>query len=116
MGHKTTIYCTFDVEGYHSWDTCPHEDVAFLRNTHRHRFHFKAYQTVNHLNRDIEFIRMGRELKAFVITKYGNNQDGVCLFHNQSCEMLALELLEHFNLVKVEVNEDLENGAIVEAI
>jgi len=30
-----------------------------------------------------------------------------------SCEMIARELIEHFNLSRCEVSEDGENGAIV---
>ena len=47
----------------------------------------------------------------YLRTKY---YDGECLkFVKMSCEMIAKELLEKFDLTKCEVSEDNENGAIV---
>jgi hypothetical protein len=34
-------------------------------------------------------------------------------FGAKSCEMIAIELINEFNLSRCEVNEDNENGAIV---
>lgn len=101
------IYVTFDVEGYHSWPNAP-EEVAFLRNMHRHMFKFKATLGVNHDDREVEFFMFQREVSKSI----------TCV-DNKSCEMLARELCEYISssypgrYVEVEVSEDGENGAIV---
>lgn len=110
---KTTIFVTFQLEGLHHWANCPYPDVIFLKDIHRHMFHFKCEKEVFHDDRDVEFIRFKREIIKYLNDKYN---DGECLkFIKMSCEMIAKELLEKFDLVKCEVSEDNENGAIVYA-
>ena len=87
---KTTIFVTFQMEGTHQWKECPYDDVAFLTDIHRHMFHFRCEREVFHDDRDVEFIKFKRE-------------------------MIAKELLNEFKLIKCEVSEDNENGAIVYA-
>ena len=108
---KTTIFVTFQIEGTHQWAECPFPDVDFLTDIHRHIFHFRCEKEVFHDDRDVEFIRFKREVMEYLRTKY---YDGECLkFVKMSCEMIAKELLEKFDLTKCEVSEDNENGAIV---
>lgn len=112
---STEVYCTVQVEGTHNWPDCPFEEVDYLRVPHRHVFHIKAYVTVTHSDRDVEFIMLKHEIKEYLNTMYYNTVSKMCLFKAKSCEMLAEELIDRFGLSKCEVNEDNENGAIVTA-
>jgi hypothetical protein len=112
---KITVYATTRFEGFHRWPDAPAE-VAFLRDRHRHEFHVKAYRTVTHDNRDIEFILLKRHI-AQVISL--TQSDAYCKANDVdietwSCEQWAHHLLEVCDLSKCEVSEDSENGAIVE--
>ena len=122
MSIQTTVFCSLQVEGIHSWPKCPHEEVSYLRDPHRHIFHIKAYKKVNHDDRDVEFIMMQHSIQKYLLEKYqcgprvGNFGFNAFMFGSMSCEMIGLELLKALDLCKVEVNEDDENGAIVEVI
>jgi len=109
-----TIFVQFTKEGIHCYPDAP-GGVEFLRNPHRHIFHFKATVSVQHNDRDIEFILFKRELE-------GLYNYGVMEIDHKSCEMLAEELINYIvkgypgRQVAVEVSEDGENGAILEYI
>lgn len=124
MSSITEVFCTLKVEGTHNWPNCPFDEVAYLRDTHRHIFHIKAYKIVTHSDRDVEFIMLQHRIEAFLLTTYGQqikhntgweicDHKRVCVFGAKSCEMIAHELIERFGLSRCEVNEDNENGAIV---
>jgi len=124
---KTEIYCTLQVEGTHNWPDCPFEEVAYLRDPHRHMFGVKAYVEVKHDDRDVEFIRLKHRIESYLLTTYGQpileplgweicDNKRICIFGATSCEMLAKELIKQFNLSRCEVDEDGENGAIVNAM
>lgn len=100
------ITITFQIEGIHRWEQCNIDSVYYLKNDHRHVFHFEIHKIVDHNNRDIEFIN----LKNQIIQSFGKQP---VLFNNKSCEDIAEELLFKFNLDFVKVTEDNENGAIV---
>jgi hypothetical protein len=106
-----TVYCTLQVEGIHSWPGCPFDEVAYLRVPHRHVFHIKAYKKVTHSDRDVEFIMLKHQLQTHLEVEYYDTTMKCCLFGAKSCEMLAKELIEKFDLVACDVNEDGENGA-----
>ena len=100
----------FQFQGVHRWKDAP-EEVAFLRNEHRHVFHCEVAISQEHDNRDIEFFIFKKELES-----------GIPLYiqgENDSCEMIAQrikEMVEHDHpnrLVIVQVFEDNENGAMV---
>lgn len=118
---KTTeVFCTLQVEGTHSWPGCPFDEVAYLRDTHRHVFFIKAYKVVTHSDRDVEFIMLKHGLQTYLRRVYFNDGEykGETNFHihtfgAKSCEMIAEELINQFNLSRCEVSEDNENGAIV---
>jgi hypothetical protein len=105
-------WVTTQFEGYHKWDDAP-EDVAFLRDKHRHIFYVKVYVEQFHDDRDVEFILLKRWLDG-LIASFDKENLG-------SCEMIAGVILEHLmdgrfrkRAYKVEVSEDRENGALVE--
>ena len=116
---KTEVYCTVVIEGTHCWTDCPYPEVAYLRDPHRHLFHIKAYKEVTHADRDVEFIMLKHRIESYIKDKYlarvgsADFSTMLCVFGSMSCEMIAEELIEEFDLTRCEVNEDNENGAIV---
>lgn len=112
----TVVYCSVQLEGIHHWPDCPFDEVFYLRDLHRHVFHFKAYVPVYHDDRDVEFIMLKHQITEYLNDTYYED-DFKCLnFEHRSCEMLARELIDVFDLIKCEVSEDGENGAIVTVV
>jgi len=109
------IEVTFQKEGIHKYpaalDDPNLKNVQFLGYPHRHMFHFRVRVSVNHNDRDIEFILFKRELESLY--------NGIYDIDYKSCEMLAEELIEYIKMnypgrvVEVGVSEDGENGAIL---
>ena len=115
---KTYIIINTQVEGLHNWPACDIKEVEFLKFPHRHIFHICAKKEVDHHDRDIEIIRLKREITSFINNKYGighQHAEG-CDFGSKSCEMLATELVNKFDLDYCSVLEDGENGAEVHNI
>jgi hypothetical protein len=111
MTHSTKVYIVVQTtfEGIHSWPGCPHEDVAFLRNPHRHIFHVKMKFEVTHDDRELEFIKVKREVTQYIHDEMNSTDMG-----SMSCEMIALDLLTTFpHACFASVYEDGENGAEV---
>lgn len=113
-GYKRYIEISFDYVGFHKYADAP-EQVAFLRNNHRHKFEVNATIEVFHNDRDLEFFMVlddiGREVLPHVLTA---SELG-------SCEMQAERLIEGIlNLygdhryASVTVTEDGENGGTIE--
>lgn len=114
MTYNTTeVYCTLQIEGTHNWKDCPFDEVAYLRDDHRHVFHIKAHKKVNHDDRDIEFIMLKHNIIKYLNERYYCGGISMCEFGSMSCEMIANELISQFELDVCEVSEDGENGAIV---
>ena len=102
------IWVTTQFEGLHCWPEAP-DEVAFLRNQHRHIFHVRLEIEVHNDDRDLEFLMVKKWLNG-VIEKYIAD-DG-----RLSCEQIAKEILEagrqaypNRNML-CEVSEDKENG------
>jgi hypothetical protein len=121
---REEVFVTLQLEGIHNWPGCPFDEVAYLRDPHRHMFHIKANKVVTHSDRDVEFIMLKHRIEAYLLTTYGQpivhdsgweicDNKRVCVFGAMSCEMIAIELINEFDLCKCEVSEDGENGAIV---
>ncbi len=108
---KRFVWVTFKKEGIHCYPTAP-EAVRYLRNQHRHMFHFKISIEVFHDDRDIEFIMFKNELHDLYKTD-------ILQLNNKSCEMVAVDIenyiLEHYSgrAYSVDVSEDDENGAVL---
>ena len=113
---STEVFCTVEVEGQHRWKDCPYDEVEYLRNYHRHVFCIAAYKKVNHDDRDVEFIMLKHRIRDYISTRYYDYTLRLLNFGDMSCEMIAKELVEQFDLSKCEVSEDNENGAIVTAV
>lgn len=110
------VYCTLQVEATHNWPGCPFDEVAYLRDPHRHVFHIKAHKLVNHDDRDTEFIMLKHEILLHLRHNYYKSHLKMCAFGAMSCEMLARELIDAFDLCQCEISEDNENGAILTVI
>lgn len=98
-------------EGIHRWADCPFDEVSFLRNYHRHEFHFNIELEVTHEDREVEIIMLKRKLQEFV--------GGMLLGPtHKSCEMMASDIGNFLKgwvfpsdrYYKVTVLEDGENG------
>lgn len=121
--NKRNIWVTFTREGVHKFPAALEDprfatgdeyDVSFLGYPHRHIFHFRVDISVEHNDREIEFIQFKRWLENL----YG---EGVIQLDYKSCEMIAEELIETINTkypgryIRVSVSEDNENGCELEA-
>lgn len=104
----TNVIVNLQFEGVHRWRACPHEEVAFLKDFHRHIFHICCKKQVRHDDRDIEIIMLKRQIHNYLHTTYRDGNLG-----DMSCEMLAGELVTRFGLCYCSVLEDGENGAEV---
>ena len=108
-----SVWVTFQVEGTHCYPQALTDpslvDVAFLGHPHRHVFHFEVELSVDHDDRDVEFILLKRELLSLY--------NGVMSADSQSCEMMAKKLAAYIDsaypgkLITIKVSEDGENGA-----
>lgn len=110
---RKEIYCTLHIEGLHHWPKCPLDEVDYLRQLHRHMFHIKAYKHVTHADRDIEFIMLKHDIEQYLGEKYYDSKRRMCVFGAMSCEMIAEELINNFDLSGCDVSEDGENGAVL---
>ena len=106
---KSSIISKTCVDGMHQWPGAPYK-FQYLRYPHRHLFYIEARTEVNHSDRDIEFIDLARNIKAYLLGNYWSETDKCCLFGNMSCEEIASGLVDEFNLDECTVYEDNENG------
>jgi len=106
------IWITAQREMIHKYPMAP-DEVSFLRNEHRHIFHFKVYIQVNHDDRDVEFIIFKRFIQD-VLSDMNKNLD------IKSCEMISDYIHKSITKkypgrhIKIEVSEDGENGSLYE--
>jgi hypothetical protein len=110
---KRSIWVTFSKIGFHNYPVAP-DEVAYLKDRHRHKFNFKVTIDVFSDDREIEFHMFLTKIESFFETKSLE-------VDNASCEMLAERLINSicqtydctYRTVSVEVSEDGECGAIV---
>lgn len=100
------VYCTLEFYANHYWEGASGVE-AYLRNTHRHKFTVKAGVLVNDLDREVEFIDLKNRILDYVRGEWEFKTLPL------SCEMMAVRLIERFDLVFCDVAEDSENGAMV---
>ena len=113
INNQKFIWVTFQKEGIHRYPAALTEpnlsDVSFLGYPHRHIFHFRVSISVNHDDRDIEFI----QFKRWLLSLY----EGTLELDYKSCEMISDELAERIlqrypgRALIISVSEDGENGA-----
>ena len=107
----STVYCTVRWEGVHHWNEAP-EEVSFLRHPHRHQFEATLHVSVEHSDRDVEFIMLKRSLRNFVQGRLqGYVKDASC---EDMCHRIAQAMNQlGYRVRRVQVSEDGENGADV---
>ena len=110
---KTYIVVTFRVPGFHNWPDAP-ATHAHLSVRHRHEFVFRAEFEVATKNRELEFHTQQAVLRNLVLRSWPTCELGL-EFGAMSCEMIAERVLHGLRAHAVEVWEDSENGARVEA-
>lgn len=101
------IWIRFQFEAFHRWKDAP-DEVAFLRDRHRHLFHVRVEWAVSHTEREREFFieqRAAQEAAARLRDEPGSVE--------WSCETWASRIMEATGAIRVEVSEDGENGATV---
>ena len=104
MSVDAFIYIRTRFEAEHRWKDAP-DDVAFLRNWHRHMFHVELGLPVADLNRELEFFRLKRALDRYIHESFAG------LRFEHSCEQIAKHILTKFVAAWCDVSEDGENGA-----
>jgi len=113
---KTSIIVKLKVEGIHCWKNCPIEEVKYLRDLHRHTFGIACKKEVNHDDRDVEFIEFKHKIQDYLNKKYFDTKFKCLLFNSMSCEMIAKELMDEFDLEMCSVDEDDEFYGVVEKV
>lgn len=103
-----SIWIRFTFEGFHRWRNAP-DEVAFLRDRHRHLFHVRVEWLVQHADRDREFFIEQRKAQQAVNRL---QQEADC--EEWSCEQWAFRIMEETDAWSVEVSEDGENGSLVQ--
>lgn len=110
----TSIVVRTRFEGIHRWQSAP-DEVAFLRDFHRHEFHVELEMEVHHEDRELEFILVKRALDRFI------DESGLKDPSPRSCETIAKRIIswakQTYGLgrnISCGVFEDGENGARVE--
>lgn len=96
---------------YHKYPAAP-DEVAYLRNLHRHKFYLTVQVQQVHDNRDVEY---------FILRDIIINIHAKIRWHeNMSCEMYCQEMLNKVQnifpdrMIRVSLFEDNENGCIIE--
>ncbi len=101
------VIITTKFSAIHRWSNCPIEEVAYLKNPHRHEFYVTVKAPVTHDDRDIEFIQFKNKLNRYIRENFEEQDIG-----NMSCEMLCTTLFKEFPILTyVKVMEDNENGS-----
>ena len=107
---KTVIVTSFDIESVHCWRNAREvlPTMYYLSLTHLHKFVITVEKQVanNDNERPIEIIEFQRDIKQYLIDKYWRDSIRCCDFGNQSCESIATEILQKFDLDVCQVLED----------
>lgn len=99
-------------EGFHRWKGAP-DDVAFLRDYHRHQFGVQVTINVTRGDREVEFFQAQRVLNSVLTNRFRHKR------FEFSCEQLAERIgrdmvFNGFYVSSVSVDEDGENAGLVE--
>lgn len=105
------------IPGLHRWEAAP-DHLRHLRADHRHLFVIRFAQQVTDNDRQVEFQNLSAAVNHYLAHQYPSLvQDGYEIdglqFGARSCEMIAEDLVDVFDLTWCSVHEDDENGAMV---
>lgn len=113
MPKKAFIIVRGDYEFSHLYADAP-EEVAYLRNLHRHMFNYEVELEVYHDDRELEFIMVKHNIEEFIAHRFENWSILT------SCEQMAISIGQWLQIkygfereLTVSVFEDNENGAKV---
>lgn len=125
------IRVSWDYVDYHKWDDAP-DEVAFLKNLHRHKFFASAMIEVHHDDRELEFFMVLRRIEQEIMpymylgtplistSEKVKKQEDRETYVISSCEQQAQFILDGLKSIygqgrnyQIEVSEDNENSAIV---
>ena len=102
-----------EFEAFHYWQDAP-EEVAFLRNPHRHIFKVSAFLQVFESDRELEFFMVKKVLDSYLESNYKGKT------FSMGCEHIATDLVKYLQITYserrsyvVEVAEDGENSGSV---
>ena len=99
--------------GFHKWPKAP-DEVAFLRQLHRHVFFIECHFRVSE-SRELEFFMVQARLNKCVGLLKAELDDSPYLSCEEMAEFLANALLsDELPVFKVSVSEDGENSGVVE--
>lgn len=116
----TTIQVRTKFEGVHCYPDAP-EEVAYLRQPHRHIFGVCVEVEAFHEDRELEFIMVKHLINGYIDNF--SVQNGCVHLGTLSCEQIAKSVFNHLQTEvkepdkrywKITVDEDGENGASVE--
>lgn len=125
---KRWIKVKTEFRGIHSWPECPYDEVAFLRDPHRHTFKVEVKVAVGHHDREVEFFMFQHDVDFAINELYFfedktqeatyRNPQPTCL-GRKSCEEIAEDiynaLSKKYNReMVISVSEDGEVAAEIE--
>ena len=111
---KVSIIVRERFEAFHMWPVAP-DDVAFLRNSHRHLFYVEVEIDGGTGDRTFEFFQAQRKLREVLVSLGWNGQHVGSLSCEAMAEIIGTELRDRKMLpvLSCAVFEDGENGARV---
>ncbi len=117
---QSTIFVRTSFVGFHKWGNAPSE-VAYLQNLHRHVFNVEVRVRVTHDDRQVEYHMLKRDVIGVLHRRWSGVTPGLreYVLGETSCEQLAKYLLQdlvalNYAAISVQVDEDGENGSLVE--
>lgn len=118
---KSEVYCKVNFEAIHSWPGVVYipglEEVNYLQYPHRHIFVIRAYSSIEHFDRDVEFIWLAHQIEKFLKAQFPTYNGYAADIGAMSCEMIGELILNQFpEVYKVNVSEDDENGCQLERV
>ena len=113
MTEKTFIKVRTQFEFCHRWKDAP-EEVAFLRNVHRHDFHVTCSIEVMHDDRELEFFMVLHRLEDFINREIKTMPDTTSC--EQFCKKIGSYLIDTYGQrnMQIEVSEDNKSSSVVE--
>lgn len=110
---ETWIEVKFQFEGFHRWKDAP-EEVAFLKQMHRHIFHVSCYISVTHDDRELEYFMVLKKIKTLILPFMELSEEvSSC---EQKAAFICSGLINEYGVdrdYEVQVHEDGENGSLV---
>lgn len=126
---KRWIKVNTEFRGIHNWPECPYDEVAFLRDPHRHTFKVEVKVAVEHHDREVEFFMfqhdVDRAIRAIELSTINDHMEpefsGIepIQLGRKSCEEIAEDIYERLSSkynreMIISVSEDGEVAAEIE--